>query len=560
MRILIVLLSAVASAVTAASAADSAGYKTFTTTTDDDLSINDSPFTLPSNGSYLWLSGMYEALQTMQDTWFQLWVGTWPTSIDWTAAVLCTYVTSALESLSLAETVLPSIATGLENQIEKYYDQTTAFYFGENTFALRNEANDDALWVVLNWLTSVRFTTAHSLTFQLHSGGQPWHGVQYIPAFAHRARIFYEIAAKGWNTTLCGGGMIWNNNMTPYKNAVTNELFISASMDMYLFFPGDNNSSPYSTKPRTTNTKPALLTDPYNQTYLNNAVQGYNWLNTSNMTNTQGLYVDGFHIRGWNGTNSTGTRKCDERNEMVYTYNQGVLLSGLRHLWEATNNVQYLLDAHAQVRRVIAATNWVGPGYPVNTTWAGLGRAGILEDFCDANATCNQDAQTFKGIYFTHLSRLCQPLPPWPRRPGITFGASRVLSALHLNSCRGYGDWVRHNAVAANSTRDAQGRFGMWWAAGLFNASDISIAAVPLPSGAIDYRNLNPPKKRGYGETRVPPYPLGSQWPYMPETDEADDEEVVVRDANDRGRGRTVETQGGGVAVMRAAWEITRLG
>jgi hypothetical protein len=29
-----------------------------------------------------------------------------------------------------------------------------------------------------------------------------------------------------------------------------------------------------------------------------------------------------------------------------------------------------------------------------------------------------------------------------------------------------------------------------------------------------------------------------------------------TRDLNDRGRGRTVETQGGGISVLRALWEI----
>ncbi len=30
-------------------------------------------------------------------------------------------------------------------------------------------------------------------------------------------------------------------------------------------------------------------------------------------------------------------------------------------------------------------------------------------------------------------------------------------------------------------------------------------------------------------------------------------------DPNNRGRGRTVETQGGGLAVLRALWEVGRL-
>ena len=43
--------------------------------------------------------------------------------------------------------------------------------------------------------------------------------------------------------------MSWNPYLEPYKNAITNELFISASIGMYLYFPGDDNDSPFSRKP-----------------------------------------------------------------------------------------------------------------------------------------------------------------------------------------------------------------------------------------------------------------------------------------------------------------------
>jgi hypothetical protein len=33
---------------------------------------------------------------------------------------------------------------------------------------------------------------------------------------------------------------------------------------------------------------------------------------------------------------------------------------------------------------------------------------------------------------------------------------------------------------------------------------------------------------------------------------------MLTRDLNDRGRGRTVETQSGGVAVVRAMWEFLK--
>lgn len=537
-------------------AAGSAAFSSWSGTIDEDAVLAvDAPPAMGTNDIDIYLTGLADALKVMQDTWFEIWLGTWPTAIDWTAAVLASHVTSALESLSKIESspwgCRPAGAR-LENQIQIYYDQLAAFYFAENVFALRNEANDDMLWVNLNWLDTAIFTTAHSNTFKLQSGGVPWHGAQYVPGYTHRADVFYNLAAKGWNTTLCNGGMVWNDKLTPYKNAITNELYIAASGQMYLYYSNDNNTSPYQVEGWPPRPDPGrILPGQFNETYRQNAIKGYRWLSESNMTNSQSLYVDGFHITGWKRTNRTGTGKCDERNNMVYTYNQGVLLTGLRDLWEATGNTSYLFDAHALVEAVITATGWTGPDMAPNRTWAGLGRSGILEDFCDHNQTCNQDAQTFKGIYMQNLARLCHSLPPVARRPGKTYGAPRLLNVLHLNSCRSYAPWVRHNAAAANATRDSRGRFGMWWAAGLFNASDISTAAPPTPPGAIDYFSISVPAD-DYSFIELHD---GNQLPLGVDRSSAH----TFRDPNSRGRGRTVETQSGGLAVMRAAWELSRL-
>ena len=48
------------------------------------------------------LEELHYALETMQTNHFQLWVGKWPDSIDWTGAVLGTYVSATLFSLSRA--------------------------------------------------------------------------------------------------------------------------------------------------------------------------------------------------------------------------------------------------------------------------------------------------------------------------------------------------------------------------------------------------------------------------------------------------------------------------
>jgi hypothetical protein len=433
------------------------------------------------------------------------------------------------------------------------------------------------LWVVLGWLEGVKFIKArcerqapHTVDESKRSKKKPWHGHQLISTYAHQAHVFYSLAARGWDTDFCGGGIVWNPYMGPYKNAITNELFISASVDMYLYFPGDNNTSPFMLDDvETLDLEP---TQPFDPKYLKAAVDGYAWLKNSNMTNNKGLFVDGFHISNWkkNGT------KCDARNNMVYTYNQAVVLSGLRGLWESTGNKTYLEDGHKLARNAIKATGWqfeTGSAPNINE-WAGLGRNGILEDHCDASGRCDQNAQTFKGIFFHHLTLFCDPLPLRPVVPGKTHCAEKMLAFLHRQSCREYAVWTAHNAQAALDTRDENGRFGTWW-----GARD-GVYPAPLSNGAVDYRNdaselMNSVWRRdsdvlwsnavqNYGDglvldangrMRTAPRPLRRPDMLL----HAQREMRNHTDPNDRGRRRTVETQGGGVAVLRALVELLGL-
>ncbi|KAI9816708.1 MAG: hypothetical protein M1832_004997 [Thelocarpon impressellum] len=486
------------------------------------------------------LPALVDAHDVMQSCFFELWQGTWPDAIDWTAAVLGTQLSAALSTLSSAadytvSATLSSEALATENVINRYFSHLTSYYFGQDAFRLRNEAHDDMLWVVLGWLESIRFIKLHSSRHYqggLSGSSYAWYGTQFIPALAHRTRVFYDLAAKGWDTALCGGGMVWNPYLRPYKNAITNELYIAASVGMYLYFPGDNIASPFGAGPpeESATVPPAKAHDPK---YLAAALEGYRWLSSSNMTNARGLFTDGYHVRQNGSGHNT---KCDDRNEMVYTYNQGVLLSGLRGLWESTGARSFLEDGHALVAAAINGTGWTGlhgdDHEHSNGSWAGLGRDGVLEEYCDAGGNCSQDAQTFKGIFFHHLALFCAPLPAEPTSTA-TFAASVDARDWHSERCGLYGPWIAHNARAAYVTRDADGQFGMWW--GHDSTQSGSGAVQPLPEGADDYRN-DGVRDRNFRKRKA------------------------ARDVNDRGRGRTVETQSGGAAVLRAYHEIVERG
>lgn len=496
------------------------------------------------------LPAMVSALDVLQEDYFATWQGIYPTGIDWTSAVIGTYVAGALSTLSKSFSALSSPKTN-ENIINKYFAELIGFYFGQDAFALRQQAYDDMLWVVLGWLQTVKFIDLHSELHYSNLSQPEWYGKQYKPAFAHRARLFWELASQGWDTTLCGGGMIWSPYLLPYKNAITNELYIAASISMYLYFPGDSNQSPFlysnSTYP------------PRDPKYLQAAVDAYKWLNSSNMTDLQGLYVDGYHISNLSTSDNT---RCDSRNEMVYTYNQGVLLTGQRGLYDATAARSYLEDGHKLIHDVINATGYdlnhdivISPPPQNGSTlakWFGLGRNGILEEACDSDGSCSQDGQTFKGIFFHHLTAFCSDLPARPNAG--TEESLKLDREWHSGKCSKYAGWIRRNAEAALNTKDEEGRFGMWWGAPAANSSLNNETPSLISEDSVDYRNLGVPNNR---EWRGEKYMKGAKASkILRYGEDGSHGRIETQDPNDRGRGRTVETQGGGLSVLRASWEI----
>lgn len=320
--------------------------------------------------------------------------------------------------------------------------------------------------------------------------------------------------------------MTWNSRLNPYKNAITNELFAAASISMYLYFPGDNSSAPFLRS-----TESPQSGEAHDAKYLENAIKSYKWLEGSGMRSDVGLYQDGFHVNGWqrypNGTVNPGTGRCDDINTMVYTYNQGVMLTASRGLWLATGARSYLDNGHALISSVIRATGWPN----TDKTWHGLGRAGVLEEYCDHGLYCSQDGQTFKGIFFHHLSEFCRPLHQQERDFMSEFtseGYDEPAHRLHMEKCAAYAKWIQHNADAAMVTRNLDGLFGMWWGIPVHSRCDADCLSLSqsLPHAAKDHVN---------------PHVLI-------------DTDHDGQDLNDRGRGRTLETQTGALAVLKARW------
>lgn len=331
----------------------------------------------PNTSAAYWLDQFQEVLDTMQATY---WNGTyWPTTIQWEGAVMNTFLAASdrsfLDVLEEYDGYVPGAGTSeisVEDEIHKYFSQVEGYYGNEDTDQIFNAAYDDAQWVVLEWLEAIKFIQEYD-TYE-HST----YGADVIAKFAHRAHIFYHIVQNEFNTSLCGGGLTWNPALAVYKNAVTNELFLDTSVGMYLYYPGDDNPDPYPS----TDYEDIFGTLPplpplakHDPKLLQMAVDEYNWFRSQPFVNSQGLIIDGFHL-------SPNQTTCDEPNTMVYTYNQGILLSGLRQLWEATGDAAYLTDGYGYIWSVMNATGWFALDSEEAGQWGGLGRYGIMEDYC----------------------------------------------------------------------------------------------------------------------------------------------------------------------------------
>ncbi|KAF8306707.1 glycoside hydrolase family 76 protein [Clavulina sp. PMI_390] len=169
-----------------------------------------------------------------------------------------------------------------------------------------------------------------------------------------RAIALYNVVVGAWDGTTCNGGVWWSSAKT-YKNAITNELFLLTSAAGYL------------------RTGQGAL--------LSNAEIAWNWIQSSGMQNSAGLFNDGL------------TTACANNGQTAWTYNQAIITSGLGALYVATGSSNSALLTAAEKS--------------IDATFSAMETSGILRESCDnasGTTTCDADQQIFKGVFMKHLS------------------------------------------------------------------------------------------------------------------------------------------------------------
>jgi len=270
--------------------------------------------------------------------WYSPRTGQWKTTGWWnaanalTAVILYTEYTGDQSYLGIIETTYTAAQRKDARFINKFFD--------------------DNGWWALAWVA------AYDLTGD----------IRYLAA----AQAIFTHNLSGWDST-CGGGLWWNKDRR-YKNAITNELFLTLA---------------------------ALLSQraPASQNYRDWALREWQWLHASRLIGPAGLVNDGL------------SAACANNQGTTWTYNQGVILGGLAALHEITGD-QGLLRQGEVIADAALSTLTNPPG--------------ILAEPSEPSG-CDGDQTQFKGIFVRYLHQFWQHSGRPAYRAFILANADSVL-------------------------------------------------------------------------------------------------------------------------------------
>ena len=155
-------------------------------------------------------------------------------------------------------------------------------------------------------------------------------------------------------------------------NAVANALYITAAAKL-------------------ANRRPSTPSPGY---YYNEAVKATTWFINSGLINSQNLINDGLDL----------ANNCVNNNGPTFTYNQGIILSGLTELTWASGD-----DSYNELANTLATATIR------NMTDAN----GILHETCESTGGCDSNLQQFKGIFGRNIQFLYNRANVFPTEPTL---------------------------------------------------------------------------------------------------------------------------------------------
>ena len=272
------------------------------------------------------------------DNWHNEETGLWETTSWWNAANI---LTALINNAKLTKN------TDFKESIEDVFNKTKEFEVEATetkpAWVCKNYINefyDDEGWWALAWLDAWEYT-----------GEQK---------YLDMANIIFKDITTGWSDT---GGLYWKKELE-FKGSISNGLALTLATRLHLAGTKEVNG----------------------KTALRWAISIWDWMIKSKLINSNGNMQDG--IRFKNGKESI--------TKNVWTYNQGVVLTGLVNLNKITGEKHYIKSAHDLAKATVK-----------NMTNSDLV---LVEKRCEPDK-CRPDSKQFKGVFMRHLMFLNEQSP-----------------------------------------------------------------------------------------------------------------------------------------------------
>ena len=269
------------------------------------------------------------------ENWYNLETGLWDTTSWWNSANVLTALINHAKLIG-----------------DDRFKETVAYTF-ENTKEFKVEATDkNAAWVCKNYIND-------------YYDDEGWWALAWLDAweytgeqrYLNMANIIFEDITTGWSED---GGLYWKKGVK-YRGSISNGLTLTLATRLHLAGTKSVNG----------------------RSALNWATTIWEWMLQSNLLDSNGNIQDG--IRSIKGEETI--------SKNVWTYNQGVVLTGLINLYKITGSKSYIKNAEA----IAGATL----NHMTNDDLI------LVEPLCEPD-DCNADAKQFKGVFMRHLMYLNQ--------------------------------------------------------------------------------------------------------------------------------------------------------
>lgn len=314
-----------------------------------------------------------DGMQKMYDFGKGAWQGGSPPPSTWNDAnamtALCDYMKASPLAAGQYSSVLDNTFLKVQQDNLKDNDTAKSELQKHPTPALPegfiNEFYDDIGWWALGWIRAYEVTKKD----------------QFLKA----ATQIFERMASAWDDSKCNGGVWWTTEKS-YKNAITNELFLSVAAQLANNVPDKKDY------------------------YVKWAKKELDWFKGTGMINEQDIVNDGLDMN-----------TCKNNKQTVWTYNQGVILGGLVELNKASPNQEYI-DLATKIAD--AAIKKMAPG-------------NVLKEDCEPN--CGGGA-TFKGVFIRNLVDLYKKTNKNEYKQVILTSASSLWDKGRYDSNNTFGD------------------------------------------------------------------------------------------------------------------------